>query len=120
MATKSSTKKRPKKAVTVTKETKKTRAKVVHNTYINVDTLKLKDNQEYFRYLASPKSIIWTNFLAGTARGLGFILGTVAVLTIITFIVSQILSEIPWIGELFRWLDDWLQQNIEAYTNGSL
>ncbi|MBT5016632.1 hypothetical protein HN748_04920 [Candidatus Peregrinibacteria bacterium] len=102
----------------VKKETKKTRAKVVHNTYINVDTLKDKEIKDYFQYLSSPKSIIWNNFMAGTARGLGFILGTVAVLTIVTFIVSQILSEIPWIGELFRWLDDWLQQNIDAYANG--
>lgn len=93
----------------------KPRAKVVHNTYIEVKTLKLEEMTEYFQYLASPRRIFWTNFGAGTARGLGFVVGTVLVITIITFIVSQILSEIPWIGELFRWLDDWLAHNVQGY-----
>ncbi len=116
MATRSKSKKTSRKAVTVEKKTEKTRAKVTHNTYVNIDTLKVKEMQDYFQYLASPKSILWNNFVAGTARGLGFIIGTVAVLTIVTFVVSQILSEIPWIGELFRWLDDWLRENIDTYN----
>lgn len=67
------------------------------------------------QYLGSPKRIFWINFLAGTGRGLGFILGTVLVITVVTFIVGQVLSDVPWIGELFRRIDDWLRQNVETY-----
>jgi hypothetical protein len=116
MPPKKTTKKRSKKTVTIQKETEKTRAKVVHNTYISVDTLKDGDIKDYIQYLASPKTILLNNFMAGTARGLGFIVGTVIVLTLVTFLVSQILAEIPWMGELFRWLDDWLRANIDTYS----
>tara|TARA_B100000315_G_C14495173_1_gene549583 strand:- start:745 stop:1101 length:357 start_codon:yes stop_codon:yes gene_type:complete len=100
-------------------EALKKRAKVVHNTYINVDMLKAEDMQNYFRYLSSPRRILWTNFMSGTAKGLGFVLGTVIILAVATFVVSQILSEIPWIGELFRWTDDWLRENIETYAGSA-
>lgn len=97
------------------KKPTKIRAKVEHNTYVNVNSLKADELKDFFQYLASPRSIMWTNFLAGTFRGLGFILGTVVVLAITTFIVSQVLSQIPWVGELFRWTDDWLKENIDTY-----
>ena len=89
---------------------------MVHNHYVSVDTLQSEEMQDYFQYLSSIKQIFWTNFLAGTARGLGFVLGTVVVIALLTFIVSQVLSEIPWIGEMFRWMDDWLKQNIDSYS----
>lgn len=92
------------------------RATVVHNKYVSIDTLQSEDMQEYLKYLGSMRSIVWVNFVAGTARGLGFVLGTVVVIALLTFIVSQVLSEIPWMGELFRWLDDWLKQNLESYS----
>jgi len=95
---------------------KASRAQVIHNNYVSVDTLSSEEMQEYFRYLASVRTIFWTNFLAGTARGLGFVIGTVVVLALVTFIVSQVLSEIPWVGEMFRWMDDWLKQNIDSYS----
>ncbi len=95
------------------------RAKVLHETYVNIDMLKLEDMQEYFRYLSSPRRILWTNFMSGTAKGLGFVLGTVVVLALLTFIVSQILSEIPWVGEMFRWMDDWMRENLDTYANGT-
>jgi hypothetical protein len=91
------------------------RAQVVHNQYVSVDTLNAAEMKDYFKYLSSFKSIFWINFLAGTARGLGFVIGTVVVIAILTFVVSQVLSEVPWIGEMFRWLDDWLQQNLSSY-----
>lgn len=99
-----------KKAPATTKK-----AAVVHNKYISVDTLSSAEMKDYFRYLSSPKMIFWSNFLAGTARGLGFVIGTVAVLGLATFIISQVLVDIPWVGDLFRWLNDWLAANIDSY-----
>lgn len=101
------------------KDSVQKRAKVLHETYVNIDLLKLEDMQEYFRYLSSPRRILWTNFMSGTAKGLGFVLGTVIVIAVATFVVSQVLSEIPWVGELFRWLDDWMRANLETYAASS-
>lgn len=92
------------------------RAQVVHNKYVNVDLLKNEEMQDYFRYLTSTRRIFLSNFLAGTARGLGFVIGTVLVIALVTFMVSRVLAEIPWIGEIFRWMDDWLRENIESYS----
>lgn len=89
---------------------------VVHHHYVSVDTLSNEEMKDYFQYLHSMKQVFWLNFLSGTGRGLGFVLGTVVVLAVITFVVSQVLSEIPWVGELFRWLDDWLKQNLNSYS----
>jgi|GEM_PF-716240 hypothetical protein len=116
---KTSAVRKSRKAVINEVETVKSRAKVVHNQYISVNTMKLKEVQDYLLYVSSLKRILWINFLVGTARGLGFIVGTVIVLAVLTFFISQVLSEIPWIGESFRWLDDWLRENIDTYsTNG--
>ena len=108
----------PKKSSATSKKEKSTplRAQVVHNKYVSIDLLKGDEMRDYFRYLGSTRTIFWTNFLAGTARGLGFVIGTVLVIAVITFLVSQVLSEIPWIGEMFRWMDDWLRSNIESYN----
>lgn len=82
--------------------------------YIHINTLRLKEMKEYFRYLSSFRSIFWRNFLAGTAQGLGFILGTMAVLTIAAYILGHILAGLPWLGEFFKNLDFWLQQNVDT------
>lgn len=103
----------PKKKV---KKSSPSRAEVVHNNYVSIDTLKSEEMRDYIRYISSIKSVFWVNFLAGTARGLGFVVGTVVVIALVTFVVSQVLSEIPWVGEMFRWLDDWLKQNLDSYT----
>ncbi|MFA5842328.1 MAG: DUF5665 domain-containing protein [Candidatus Gracilibacteria bacterium] len=83
--------------------------------YIHVNTLRLKEMKEYFRYLSSFRSIFWRNFLAGTAQGLGFILGTVVVLTVTAYILGHVLSGLPWLGEFFGNLNFWLQQNVDKY-----
>lgn len=74
------------------------------------------DFKEYVHYLSSPKHLFWMNFFAGTARGLGFMVGTVVVLGIATFIISKILSRIPWIGETFQWIQWWMEQNVPNYS----
>ena len=48
-----------------------------------LEKLKRVELQEFTNYLHSPWRILWANFLAGTARGLGFILGVALVLTIV-------------------------------------
>lgn len=90
---------------------------VHRHEYIQVNTLRLKEMKEYFRYLSSFRSIFWRNFLAGTAQGLGFILGTVVVLSIVAYILGHILSGLPWLGEFFENFNSWLQQNVDNYKS---
>lgn len=63
---------------------------------------------EYLTYLSSPKRIIWTNLVAGTMRGFGFVLGATVVVAIVTIAVSYLVS-LPIVGEWFGWLGDILR-----------
>jgi hypothetical protein len=56
----------------------------------------------------APRKLLWINFLAGLARGLGLTIGTAIVLWILGSILSQFLS-IPIIGDYIRQLVDYVQ-----------
>lgn len=73
--------------------------------------------QEYCAYLNKPGRIFWTNFLAGTARGLGFLIGATLVLILGAFVLEKILSSIPIVGNFFTWLDLWLKENLDSYKS---
>lgn len=55
----------------------------------------------------SPRKLLWTNFLAGLARGLGLTIGTAIVLAILGWLLSQFLS-IPIIGDYVKQLIDYV------------
>jgi hypothetical protein len=57
---------------------------------------------DFVRYLHSPWRIIWSNFLAGVFRGLGFAIGATALLAVAVYIFVQILGNLPWVGEFFQ------------------
>jgi hypothetical protein len=57
---------------------------------------------DFVRYLRSPWRIVWSNFLAGIFRGLGFIIGATVVLAISVYVLVQILGNIPVVGEFFQ------------------
>lgn len=46
----------------------------------------------------NPRRLLWLNFIAGVARGLGLTVGTAIVLAILFFILQNIVS-LPFIGE---------------------
>jgi hypothetical protein len=79
-----------------------------------LEKLKRVELQEFTNYLSTPWRILWANFLAGTARGLGFIIGVALVLTIVGFIVTKVLSQIPIVGEFFQAVNLWIQNAIHA------
>lgn len=76
--------------------------------------------QAFADYLSSPARIVIMNFLAGTMRGLGFFVGAAILLTILVFVITQILSQIPIVGEFFQWLGEFLQKNVGGGSGGSL
>lgn len=49
----------------------------------------------------TPRRLIWTNFVAGLARGLGLTIGTAIVLAFLGSLLSKFLS-IPIIGDFIR------------------
>lgn len=91
---------------------KKTEAEVRKMDKI-LEKLKKAELQEFTNYLSSPWRILWANFLAGTARGLGFILGVALVLTIVGFFITKVLSQIPLVGEFFQAVNQWIQETVK-------
>ncbi len=73
---------------------------------------KVTELEEFITYLRRPRRIFWTNFLAGTARGLGFWLGAAAVITISVFVTKHYLSHVPMVGQFFQALGQWIEQTI--------
>lgn len=77
-----------------------------------LEKLKKVELQEFTNYLQSPWRILWANFLAGAARGLGFLIGVALVITVVSFILSNVLSQIPVVGEFFRAINIWIQNTV--------
>lgn len=60
----------------------------------------------YVRYLRSPWRIWWSNFLAGLARGLGFVIGATVLVSLFIYLFVQVLVSLPWVGDSFQWVSD--------------
>ncbi|MDF2683234.1 MAG: hypothetical protein K0R47_4424 [Brevibacillus sp.] len=56
----------------------------------------------------APRKLLWINFLAGLARGLGLTIGTALVLALLGSLLTQFLS-IPIIGDYIKDLVDYVQ-----------
>lgn len=56
----------------------------------------------------APRKLLWINFLAGLARGLGLTIGTAIVLALLGSLLTQFLT-IPIIGDYIRALVDYIQ-----------
>ncbi|MDR0339845.1 MAG: DUF5665 domain-containing protein [Desulfovibrio sp.] len=62
---------------------------------------------EYVQLTRKPGKLLWLNFIAGIARGLGFTIGTTLVLAVVYKILSRVISmNIPYITEMLRELID--------------
>jgi len=72
------------------------------------------DFKKYILYLSNPVQIMWRNFLAGTFQGLGFVLGTAIFLAIMSFVLQQILGEIPFFSDVARALQFWIENNLQS------
>lgn len=74
-----------------------------------------KNELEEFRsYLQSPGKIFFSNFLAGTARGLGFLFGAAIVIALVTYVTKEILANIPIIGDFSLALQKWIEETLKG------
>jgi len=82
-----------------------------------IEKLKRIELQEFTNYLSSPWRIIWANFLAGTARGLGFLIGAALIITIAGVVLTKFLSQIPFVGDFFQAIDIWIKDALAQVKN---
>ena len=64
---------------------------------------------DFVQYLQNPWQIIWSNFLAGIFRGLGFMIGATVILTVVIFILIKILGNLPLVGDWFANAGEWFK-----------
>jgi hypothetical protein len=55
---------------------------------------------DYLEYLQSGKRIMWVNFKAGVAKGLGMTVGLAVVLGILVWVLTKMVN-LPLVGEYF-------------------
>jgi len=73
-----------------------------------------RDFKKYLYYLSHPWPIVWRNFLAGTANGIGFLFGSAVVIALLTTILQQVLGEIPFFSDFAQAVNLWLQSTLHA------
>jgi hypothetical protein len=64
---------------------------------------------EYLEYLQSGKRIMWLNFKAGVAKGLGLTVGMTVVLGIFVWVLTM-LVDLPIVGEYFLEAEQFLTE----------
>ncbi len=62
---------------------------------------------EYLEYLQSGKRVMWVNFRAGVAKGLGLTVGLAVVLGITVWVLTM-LVDLPLVGEYFADAEQYL------------
>lgn len=67
---------------------------------------------EYMEYLQSGKRIMWLNFKAGVAKGLGLTVGMTVVLGILVWILTM-LVDLPIVGEYFGEAEQFLTDYVD-------
>jgi hypothetical protein len=75
---------------------------------------KEKDFKKYIHLLADPRQIMVRSFLVGTFQGLGFILGSAALLTLLGFFLDKMVGNAPFLSDMIQALDIWVKATIEA------
>lgn len=73
---------------------------------------------EFMEYIRSPWRMLWPNFVAGIARGVGTLVGAAAVIALIGWLLTKMIS-LPLIGErLEPYITD-IQAEITRYTEST-
>jgi len=90
--------------------------KAIEKLNVHLDKRQIED---YLELLQNPKKLIWTNFLAGLSRGIGFTLGIGSLGVLAGVIITALLSllgYLPIVGELFKSLNKDLHAFLANYV----
>ena len=81
---------------------------------------------EYVALMNRPVKLLWLNFSAGLAKGVGFFLGASAVGALVFLMMYNVLGWLvdnaggmPWIGEQAKELVLWIKDIIDQHKPGS-
>jgi len=67
---------------------------------------------DFMQYLQSGRSIMWINFKAGVAKGLGMTLGMTVVLGLLIWALTKLVA-LPVVGEYFEDAETFVQDYVE-------
>lgn len=67
---------------------------------------------DFMQYLQSDRSIMWINFKAGVAKGLGMTLGMSVVLGLLIWILTKLVA-LPVVGEYFADTEEYVNEFVE-------
>lgn len=67
---------------------------------------------DFMQYLQSDRSIMWINFKAGVAKGLGMTLGMSVVLGLLIWILTKLVA-LPVVGEYFADAEGYVNEFVE-------
>jgi hypothetical protein len=76
-------------------------------------TLEAAGVVEYLEYLGSGKRVLWLNFKAGVAKGLGITLGMSVVVGLVVWGLTM-LVDLPLVGEYARDAVGWVKEYQES------
>jgi len=86
-----------------------------------VQALQTSGFKEYIDYMGRPWYTFWLNLLVGIARGLGFVIGATVVVALVVWIISRILTQLPFVGEFFETLGEFLSsENLKKLQSGNI
>lgn len=82
--------------------------------HLEVLSRRLEDSAvaEYVEFIRSPRRVIWSNFIGGVARGLGFTFGASVLAAIALYFLGQVAwSNLPLIGKYIGDVVNFVQLN---------
>lgn len=72
-----------------------------------IEKMRLAD---YMTMVNRPSRIIWTNFLAGASRGIGFTVGAAIIIAIVVKILMALISmNIPYLSEHLTYIVEFIK-----------
>lgn len=73
---------------------------------------------EFMEYIRSPWRMLWPNFVAGIARGIGALVGAALVIALIGWLLTRLIS-LPLIGQSLEPYVREVQNEITKYTEAT-
>lgn len=84
-------------------------------------SLEISQFKAYVDYLSRPWYRCWTNFFFGIVYGLGFAIGASVLLAVIVWIISRILTQLPFVGQFFQTIQEFFtEENIKNVQSGNM
>jgi len=75
--------------------------------------------RDYVDYMGRPWKIFGFNFLVGVSRGLGFVIGATVLVAFFLWVMTEILSQLPFVGNFFEIMGEFFSpENLEKIKSG--